>query len=165
MYMVLLKFTDLIVSMEYSSYKSPHFEFLIMKEFYSQDSCIAGVDDGESFNFKCSYCKRNLSSRQNLREHIYIHTGERPYVCDESGCGLTFRQGSLYSIHRRSHKQERKELKLHKKHFEVHYRYPKLSSLITTTYNNIHFHLQDFEKKEWIEKIEPTTFEFVKNFL
>ena len=136
-----------------------------MKDFYSEDPCVAGVDYGDTFNFKCSYCKRNLSSRQNLREHIYIHTGERPYVCDEPGCGLSFRQGSLYSIHRKNHIKETTDLKLRKKHFEVHCSYPKLSRLITTTYNNIHFQLQDFEKKEWIERIGPENFGFIKNFL
>jgi hypothetical protein len=136
-----------------------------MKHFYSEDPCLAGVDTGDQFNFKCRYCKRNLSSRQNLREHVFIHTGERPYVCNEPGCGLSFRQGSLFSIHRKVHSKEKPEVKVGKKHFEVQYRYPKLSSLINATYNNIHFQLQDFEKEDWIEKIGSDSFSFIRDFL
>ena len=67
--------------------------------------------DSEEFNFKCKVCGRNLSSRQNLKEHFFTHTGERPYVCTEEGCGQSFRQGSLLSIHRRIHKEVKNNVK------------------------------------------------------
>lgn len=51
----------------------------------------------------CSYCHKRLSSKQCLREHIYIHTGEKPYVCTEPGCKKSYRQGSLLTIHRKVH--------------------------------------------------------------
>ncbi|CAG9312810.1 unnamed protein product [Blepharisma stoltei] len=54
-------------------------------------------------NYKCSFCNKILSSKQNLREHVYIHTGEKPYICREKGCGLAFRQGSQLSAHKRIH--------------------------------------------------------------
>ena len=56
-----------------------------------------------SKKFECSYCSKSLSSRQNLREHEFTHTGELPYVCKSPGCGLRFRQGSVLSAHRRIH--------------------------------------------------------------
>lgn len=56
-----------------------------------------------SQQYQCQYCHKHLSSKQNLKEHTYIHTGERPYVCRESDCGASFRQGSQLSAHKRIH--------------------------------------------------------------
>lgn len=52
-------------------------------------------------DFTCSVCQRRLSSKQNYREHVSIHTGERPFCC--SHCGLSFRQGSQLSQHKKTH--------------------------------------------------------------
>ena len=59
--------------------------------------------------YQCEFCSRVLSSSQNLREHLYIHTGEMPYQCREEGCGLFFRQASQLSAHRRIHKAIRRQ--------------------------------------------------------
>lgn len=54
--------------------------------------------------YQCHYCNKCMSSGQNLREHIYIHTGEQPYVCTQTGCSSRFRQGSQLSAHKRLHR-------------------------------------------------------------
>lgn len=76
-----------------------------LKNYLSEDNfsnhkknCIAS-----SNKFKCSYCSKLLSSKQNLKEHEFTHTGELPYVCKSPGCGLRFRQGSVLSAHKRIH--------------------------------------------------------------
>ena len=51
--------------------------------------------------FNCTTCKRSFFSKQNLFEHHFIHTGEKPYSCDV--CFMRFRQVSLLSLHRRKH--------------------------------------------------------------
>ena len=51
--------------------------------------------------FQCSFCEKCLASRQNLKEHMYIHTGEKPYVCTFPGCSASFRQGTHLSAHKR----------------------------------------------------------------
>ena len=117
------------------------------------------TQSSEDFNFKCSYCSKNLSSRQNLREHLNIHTGKKPFQCTEPGCGKHFRQGSLLSIHRRIHKEIKRGLELNKPALKPP-SYPKLTTLLAFTSHNIHFTLQDFEKKDWLWKIE--SFEFIK---
>ena len=51
--------------------------------------------------FQCPACLKVLSSKQNFKQHKYIHTGDRPYVCDQ--CGEGYRQSSQMTSHRRSH--------------------------------------------------------------
>lgn len=55
--------------------------------------------------FQCPYCLKTLSSKQNFKEHSYIHTGEKPFKCTEPGCNESFRQGSQLSVHRKMHRQ------------------------------------------------------------
>ncbi|OMJ84637.1 hypothetical protein SteCoe_14232 [Stentor coeruleus] len=50
---------------------------------------------------KCDYCNKYFVSQQNLREHVFIHTGAKPYEC--SYCGEHFRQISQLSLHKRNH--------------------------------------------------------------
>lgn len=53
--------------------------------------------------FICSYCQKSLSSRQNLKDHMNIHTGARPYRCEWPECKAEFRQLSLYYLHKQLH--------------------------------------------------------------
>lgn len=52
-------------------------------------------------NFKCSICDKELSSRQNLSEHEFMHKGEKPYKCDV--CDAKFRYCSQVSNHKKLH--------------------------------------------------------------
>lgn len=53
--------------------------------------------------FQCKVCGKSLASRQNLKEHSYIHSGEKPYICKEPGCKMSFRQGTHLSAHKKLH--------------------------------------------------------------
>ena len=57
--------------------------------------------------FTCPECNKPFVSKQNLKEHHYIHTGEKPFPCDEPGCSKRFRQVSQLSIHKRIHYRHR----------------------------------------------------------
>lgn len=54
--------------------------------------------------FVCELCGKTLTSRQNYIQHLHIHTGDKPLICPEPGCGQHFRQGSLLSMHKKLHK-------------------------------------------------------------
>lgn len=53
--------------------------------------------------FECEMCSKRFTSKQTLNEHLYIHTGERPFACTAEGCCRKFRQASQLYIHKRKH--------------------------------------------------------------
>lgn len=57
----------------------------------------------KSKRFTCKVCKKILSSNQNLKEHAYTHTDEKPLICPYNNCGLVFRQSSQLSAHKKFH--------------------------------------------------------------
>lgn len=57
----------------------------------------------ENKKYQCPDCSKILSSNQNLKEHMLIHSKETPFMCKIQGCGKKFRHGSQYSAHKRSH--------------------------------------------------------------
>ncbi|KAG9334589.1 hypothetical protein JZ751_007410 [Albula glossodonta] len=50
---------------------------------------------------RCHLCGRNFYSRSNLKKHMVVHSGRRPYSCPD--CGRTFNQSSNVLRHQRSH--------------------------------------------------------------
>lgn len=53
--------------------------------------------------FKCPTCDVAFSNNGQLKGHIRIHTGERPYQCDEKNCGKTFTRNEELTRHKRIH--------------------------------------------------------------
>ena len=54
-------------------------------------------------NFVCHECNKLFVSKQNLKEHHFIHTGEKPFICNYSECSKCFRQASQLTIHKKIH--------------------------------------------------------------
>ena len=54
----------------------------------------------------CNICSKELSSKQNLKHHMNIHTGERPFHCNFPGCLANYKHASQLSNHKIIHKPQ-----------------------------------------------------------
>ena len=51
--------------------------------------------------FHCPHCQIAFSNQGQLRGHVRIHTGERPFVCDHENCGKSFTRNEELTRHKR----------------------------------------------------------------
>ena len=47
--------------------------------------------------FKCTVCSKGFLNTPSLKDHMNIHTGERPYMC--KFCGDTFSSNGTHRMH------------------------------------------------------------------
>ncbi|KAK8756966.1 hypothetical protein V5799_000330 [Amblyomma americanum] len=66
---------------------------------------VAVPDHDGIVNNTCPECHKKYKYAGNLRTHMRIHTGERPYMCDI--CGVRFTCSSYLQVHLRTHVQEK----------------------------------------------------------
>lgn len=64
---------------------------------------VASTADN-SGRYVCPYCQKKFSRPSSLRIHTYSHTGEKPFVCTEPGCGRHFSVQSNMRRHLRVHR-------------------------------------------------------------
>lgn len=55
-------------------------------------------------DFVCQVCKRILTTKQSLTEHLYTHRDKKLFRCSEVGCGRKFKQYSQLCNHRKLHR-------------------------------------------------------------
>ncbi|CAG8512759.1 30426_t:CDS:1 [Racocetra persica] len=58
----------------------------------------------EENRYQCPYCIKRFSRPSSLKIHINSHTGEKPFVCTEPGCGRRFSVHSNMRRHLRVHR-------------------------------------------------------------
>ena len=54
------------------------------------------------YSFSCDQCGKEFRMKGQLKNHMTLHTGEKPYKCRE-GCDTTFRTASIRKDHERQH--------------------------------------------------------------
>lgn len=133
-----------------------------MEQLHESPTDPREPESDDEFNFKCRFCQKNLSSRQNLKEHTYIHTGEKPYECPEAGCGKKFRQGSLLSIHKRIHQEVENGIK--KDSLRKKVKFFKLTDLLKSENNTFHVPAE-LETIKYVREELKGSFSFVDRFL
>ncbi|CAD6932732.1 unnamed protein product [Tilletia controversa] len=67
------------------------------------DAGASGASSSGAAKYECSWCGKRFSRPSSLKIHYHSHTGEKPYVCDEPGCGRTFSVQSNLRRHQRGH--------------------------------------------------------------
>ncbi|KAI8638834.1 hypothetical protein BD408DRAFT_422482 [Parasitella parasitica] len=60
--------------------------------------------DEQTGRYYCPFCKKAFNRPSSLRIHTYSHTGEKPFVCQEEGCGRQFSVQSNMRRHLRVHR-------------------------------------------------------------
>ena len=67
----------------------------------------------QNMKFKCTFCGKGFAQGRNLKDHINIHTGEKPYIC--KFCGAAFSSVGNHGMHERTvhmgHKRDEKSNK------------------------------------------------------
>lgn len=58
---------------------------------------------------KCKVCDKRFTRPSSLQTHTYSHTGEKPYVCAEDGCGRRFSVVSNLRRHKKVHQGKKQE--------------------------------------------------------
>ncbi|KAI8877747.1 hypothetical protein K501DRAFT_229688 [Backusella circina FSU 941] len=72
------------------------------------ESGVSISRDVHTGRYYCPFCNKAFNRPSSLRIHTYSHTGEKPFVCQEEGCGRQFSVQSNMRRHLRVHRLGRK---------------------------------------------------------
>ncbi|GAA5805385.1 hypothetical protein HPULCUR_010901 [Helicostylum pulchrum] len=80
------------------------------EQFENNSNTSTQISADTSGRYVCPYCYKKFSRPSSLRIHTYSHTGEKPFVCTEPGCGRHFSVQSNMRRHLRVHRLGRGSL-------------------------------------------------------
>ena len=80
------------------------FEYADGSMFYEGES-VSMNRSSDAKHHACPFCKKLFKSGSHVKQHVRIHTGERPYKCDK--CEMSFNQRGTLNTHYRIHTGEK----------------------------------------------------------
>ncbi|KAN0061965.1 hypothetical protein ACQY0O_005960 [Thecaphora frezii] len=69
----------------------------------SPRSSASGTIASGQAKYECAWCGKRFSRPSSLKIHHHSHTGEKPFVCNEPGCGRSFSVQSNLRRHQKCH--------------------------------------------------------------
>ncbi|CAG8447298.1 8318_t:CDS:2 [Diversispora eburnea] len=81
--------------------RTPQRDILSPKSLMASFRASTSIDSPKKH--ACNYCNMRFSRPSTLQTHIYTHTGEKPFRCNEDGCGRCFSVVSNLRRHQKIH--------------------------------------------------------------